>query len=209
MPQWQSLPPTDLGRSGYRLLRTPPANPLIGYVLSQNLTGCRTHFVGNRTVPCESPTCDVCENGIAWRWHAYLLVLVDATQETIIFETTAAAAQAFAAYHQRHGTTRGCYFKASRANSKPNGRVLIQCRPADLAKVNLPRELDVQKLLCHIWNIAPNQAEQTEHMTRPPFKNIKVDRTRSEFPQPRTEEPELQLVHPFRHAADGNGEHAP
>lgn len=206
MPVWQNNPPTDLGRSGYRLLRTPPANPMIGYVISQNLTGCRTHFIGNRTVPCESPNCDVCDNGVSWRWHAYLLVLVEATQETIIFETTAAAAQSFAAYHQRHGTTRGCYFKASRANSKPNGRVLIQCRPADLAKVNLPRELDVQKLLCHIWNIAPNQTTTPDHMARPPFRDIKVDRARSELRPADTADPQPARLYHIDAAPGRNGE---
>lgn len=181
MPQFDSTPPTDLGRSGYRLIRTPPAHPLIGHILSDNLVGCRTHFHGQRTIPCEAPNCECCQNGIAWRWHGFVLLIIDATQEVVIFECTARSSQAIAAYHQRYGTTRGAHMKAQRANARPNGRVLIQCKPADLEKVSLPEDLPVEKLLCHIWNIPPNQISTTKNNPRPPFKDAHVDRERPEI----------------------------
>lgn len=182
MPNFSSEPPPDQDRHGFRLLRTPAGAPFRGFVVSENLIGCPTHFVGNRTVPCELPHCEPCENGIGWRWHGYLLVQVEATTELIIFETTAAASTAFAQYHKRHGTTRGCYFQATRVNNKPNGRVLIVTKPADLAKVNLPQPMDLAKLLSHIWNIAPNQTQPAPSQTRPPFISIRTDRDRPELP---------------------------
>ena len=174
MPQFTHLPPSDATQSGLRLLRTPPSHPIAGYVLSENLTGCKTHFTGHRTVPCEAPDCDACINGIPWRWHGYLAVLLENTQETIIFETTAKAASAFAAYYQRYATTRGCHFKASRQNGRANGRVIIQTRPADLAKITLPKPPPVQKLLCHIWNIPETTATLAPQRPRPPFADIKI-----------------------------------
>lgn len=180
MPTFDHSAPTDLGRSGYRLLRTPAASPLTGYVLSDNLVGCKTHFVGNRTIPCESPNCDPCDSGIAWRWHGYLLVILSPSQETVIFEMTAIASAAFADYYKRYGTTRGAAFKAQRVNGRHNGRVLIQAKPADLAKVNLPKAVPLQKLLCHIWNIPPNQVTTPDTKPRPPFQDTRIDRSRTE-----------------------------
>lgn len=180
MPSWTKTPPTDLGRSGYRLIRTPPNHPLTAYVLSDNLVGCKTHFVGNRTIPCEHPDCEPCNSGVAWRWHGYLAVLIATTQEIVIFECTARASQTFAAYFQRYGTTRGCQFKAERLNARHNGRVLIQARPADLAKINLPKSPPVEKLLCHIWNISEQQVSTEDIQRRPPFRNASVDRSNPE-----------------------------
>jgi len=182
MPLWQNQPPADKGRSGYRLLRTPTAHALTAYVLSDNLVGCNTHYVGNRTIPCETPNCDSCNNSVPWRWHGYLAILIQATQEVAIFECTARAAETFAAYFQRYSTTRGALFKAQRLNGRANGRVLIQAKPADLAKVNLPKCPPVEKLLCHIWNIPEAQVSASDNRPRPPFKNAQVDRTKEELP---------------------------
>ena len=180
MPRFDSAPPTDLGRSGFRLIRTPTAHALTAHVICDNLIGCRTHFVGNRTIPCEAPDCETCNSGIGWRWHGYLAIVIAATQEVAIFECTARSAAAFADYFKRYGTTRGCYFKAQRLNGRSNGRVLIQCKPADLAKINLPEPPEVQKCLCHIWNIPQQQVETTAHATRPPFKSVAIDRNKPE-----------------------------
>lgn len=210
MPKWQNDPPTDHSQSGYRLVRTPAAHALLAHVLCEDLVGCPTHFVGNRTIPCEAPNCESCSAGISWRWHGYLAVLLDATQEIAIFECTARAAEAFKQYHQRYGTLRGCHFKAMRHNARQNGRVLIQAKPGDLAKITLPKPPDVRKLLCHIWNIAPKQVEVPDAQTRPPFKNIKVDRDQPELPPARMVDKATheQLAAASKEVAAGNGDDA-
>lgn len=176
MPAFNHEPPADHDHSGYRLIRTPPAHALLAHVISDNLVGCNTHFVNNRTVPCEAPDCDPCQSGIGWRWHGYLLILLDATQEVAIFETTARASAAFAAHHQNYGSLRGAHFKAGRVNARPNGRVLIQVKPGDLQRVKLPPEQPVEKLLCHIWNIPPVTVEKQAVKPRMPFDHTRVDR---------------------------------
>lgn len=182
MPRFDTSPPVENHHSGYRLIRTPASHPLLAHVLSDNLIGCRTHYVANRTIPCETPHCEHCEAGIGWRWHGYLAVILDSTQEIVLFECTARAAEAFAAYYQRHTTTRGCHFKAVRYKSRHNGRVLIQAKPGDLAKINLPPAPSVEKLLCHIWNIPPSTTRTTDHKPRNPHENLEV--TSDQAPQP-------------------------
>ena len=181
MLTFDNRPPADDSGPGYRLIRTPPAHPLIAHVLSDNLIGCRTHYYNNRTVPCETPECEACASKIGWRWHGYLAILIDATRETAIFECTARASTAFADYYQLHRTTRGCHFKAVRLHQRTNGRVVIQCQPADPAKINLPAAPDLPTHLSHIWNIAPNQVTKPAQKPRAPFDNLSVDRSRAEL----------------------------
>lgn len=204
MPTFDSQPPKDLGRSGYRLIRTPAAHPLVGHVLSEKLVGCNTHFVGNRTIPCEPPNCDACDSGVPWRWHGYLAIVIEPTKEIAIFECTARAAECFAAYFQRYGTTRGAHFKAQRLNARSNGRVLIQAKPADLAAIHLPPPLKVEKLLCHIWNVPETQTELPARTARPPFQNVRVDRTQPEI-IPFTDEPKRFTAAPGTAAAQPPG----
>lgn len=181
MPQYSHEPPPERQRHSFRLIRTPAGKPYRGFVISERLIGCPTHYVANRTVPCEPENCEPCQSGLAWRWHGYLLVTDERTSEVVIFEMTAAASDEFTKYYKRFGTLRGCHFQAERLNGKPNGRVLIQCKPADLAKIQLPKELDLRKLLAHIWNIAPNQVIRPESDHRPPAETIQIDRARPEI----------------------------
>lgn len=184
MPQFSSEPPQDEQRSGLRLIRTPAAAPIHGYVISNELSGCPTHFANNRTQPCETPNCPFCESGIGWRWHGYFLALIHATQETVIFEITAYTSDAFKDYFKRYGSLRGAAFKCARANGKSNGRVLAQLKPADLTRVDLPRDRNIRKLLCHIWNVPYAQLPPTTHQSRPPATDLRVDRSLPEITTP-------------------------
>jgi len=80
--------------------------------------------------------------------------VADKSNEHVLFEVTAQASEQFTEYHKRHSTLLGCQFRAERAGGKSNGRVLIRTKPADLAKVNLPKPPDIVKALSHIWNIS-------------------------------------------------------
>lgn len=208
MPNWNNQPPKDANRSGYRLIRTPTSRPLVGHVINKQLSGCPTHYVNNRTVPCDRDKCEACANGVPWRWHAYLLVQIVATQETVIFECTAISSASFTHYFERFGTLRGCHFMAQRSNNKNNGRVLIQTKPGDLSRIELPDDQDVRKLLCHIWNISENQIDETPRTSRPPARDITVDHTLPEI-EPRPPiltEDDRAFVHQHARPRNGNGE---
>ena len=181
MPQFSQQPPKETHQHSFRLIRTPASPPFKGFVISDKLVGCPTHYVGNRTVPCEQNECEPCENGIGWRWHGYLLVMVQASAEIVIYEMTATAAEKFTEYYQRHDTLRGCHFQASRVNNRPNGRVLVIAKPADLNQIHLPKDIDVKKLLSHIWNIAPSQVTRAPRHERLPAETIRIDRSTPEL----------------------------
>ncbi len=205
MPTFNTRPPTESQSSGYRLLRTPTNHALQALVLSDNILGCNTHFVGNRTIPCENPNCEPCASGISWRWHGYLLVMLDGTHEKAIFEMTARASTGFQEYFQRHTTLRGCKFKASRLNQRNNGRILIQLKQADLTNITLPDALPLEKLLCHIWNIPENQSNASGPKKRPPFDNARIDRSRAELPAERSEPSIIELAAVRAMKESGNG----
>lgn len=153
MPRFDPAPPEGARQSGLRLIRTPAARPIVLICTSHRITGCATHWYSQRTVPCEAPGCPACDEGFPWRWHAYLSALHPVTLEHLILELTARAVDPLQAYETAHGTLRGCQFEAARVNQKPNGRVLIRTRPADLAKIRLPEPPNIERLLCHIWGL--------------------------------------------------------
>ncbi len=207
MPTFTHTLPSDSEHEGYRLVRTPTLSKLTAHVVSDRLTGCFTHFTNNRTIPCERPNCKSCDSGITSRWHAYLLILLDATQELVIFEITKRAAAAFDAYHQHHSTLRGCHFAASRLHHKPNGRVMIQTKTGDMSRINLPQEKDLEKLLCHIWNIPPLQTDVKLATPADPIDRIHVDRTKQELHASRDSAPPIaQAIALTQQTANGNGE---
>ncbi len=125
------------------------------------MVGCPTHFFHGRTLPCQQPDCPACDEGTAWRWHGYVTCLNVKTNEHQLFEMTAQASEEFRAYHERHGTLRGCQFMATRAGGRTNGRVNIRTKPIDLKTMKLPAAPNLIKCLCHLWNIdTPNVKAQ-------------------------------------------------
>jgi len=157
MPTWSNAVPSDPRGHGLPLVRTPAARSLQAIVTSPDLIGCNTHFWGGHTVPCEHPKCDACQNGIAYRWHAYLSAYNPDDQLHFVFEMTAQAAQTFAAYRDEHNTLRGCLFEAYRWKHARNGRVIIKCTPSALHPAVLPVAPDLANVMSIIWRLpAPN-----------------------------------------------------
>lgn len=153
MPRWSNEPPPNPRGPSLRLIRTPAAGKLTAIVTCDDLIGCNTHYWRNRTVPCEAPACDACDQGYSWRWHAYLTCLALDTNEHVILELTATAADPLFLYRETYKTLRGCMIQASRPSSTRNGRIELRTKPANQAQITLPREIDVPAALCHIWSI--------------------------------------------------------
>lgn len=154
MPNWTNVAPESDPHLSMRLIRTPTGKPLVACVTSYQIAGCHTHFIQNRTVPCEeTDACPHCKKGHTSRWHAWLGAMLYDGLEHFIFECPKEASKTFTAYESTHGTLRGCAFKAFRANARPNGKVIIHCHPADVRKLHLPDAPNVREILCHIWNI--------------------------------------------------------
>jgi len=106
MPTFSNRPPPEGHRPGIALVRTPANRPLVAIVTSDDLVGTPTHYHRNRTTPCEGDGCPVCAEGYSWKWHGYLSCIDQATQEHVMFEMTAQAADPFRAYHKQYNTLR-------------------------------------------------------------------------------------------------------
>ena len=174
MPKWTSEPPTDREPYAYRILRTPADKPLTGIITCTDIVGLNTHYVHNRTVPCEGiGACPWCDDGHSYRWHAYVSALIQPGLEHALFESTAAASETLRNYLAMYDTVRGCYFRGHRPSKRANGRVVIECRPTDPAKTRLPDPPDVKRILCHIWSVQYTKAAD-DLRTRYPAKDLHV-----------------------------------
>lgn len=163
MPNYtRNIPDAPSGPS-LPIRRTPAYSPLVAIITTDDLIGTYTHYYKGRTVPCESPDCEPCQNGMPYRWHAYVAAWETKTGLHFIFEVTAAGAEPFIDYRDHHGTLRGCLFSARRLKQQPNGRVLIQTKPADLREIRLPKSPDMSKCLSILWSLSETRTQPVQH----------------------------------------------
>lgn len=138
--------------------------------------GVTTHGAGKHKILCDGPACEACHDGLPYRWHAYQSAYVTSTSLHCIFECTAQAAEHFTDYREAHSSLRGCHFEARRYNSRPNGRILVRCTPANLTGIILPKPPDLVKCLAILWGFpAPhvqpgkiNPEKKTRNVTHKP-----------------------------------------
>lgn len=151
--EYTNAPPVDAIGFNYPLMRCPSRGQLVAIVTSPDLLGCKTHFWGGRTVPCESLECKACHDAVPWRWHSYLSAFLPSKGLHFIFESTARATENFIAYRKANNGLRGCLFQATRATERSNSRVLIVTKTADLTSIQLPEAPEIRSVLATIWNM--------------------------------------------------------
>lgn len=175
MPNWSTDIPKDPRGVALPLRRTPTSSALIAVVTSEDLLGCDTHFYGGHTVPCSAPDCKACRDGLPFRWHAYFAAQDQKTRLHFIFECTAQAAEPFKQHRDAHRTLRGCLFEAKRWHSRPNGRVIIRTRQADLTNLSLPIAPDVRKCMAIVWQLPNDAAEIAGQIKDAPRLRVNQD----------------------------------
>jgi len=153
MPTYTNAIPTQPRGPALPIRRAPASGHLAAIITSDDLIGTNTHYYKGRTMPCEAPECDACSHGVPYRWHSYCAAWEPKTALHFIFETTATAAEAFIEYRDHHKTLRGCFFSAKRWQQRPNGRILIQTKPADLTEYRLPTGPDLTRCLAILWSL--------------------------------------------------------
>lgn len=174
MTFWQPLPPAQDDAVPYRLVRVAADKPLKGIITCPDIVGAPTHFARNRTQPCPgTDTCDLCADGFAWRWHAYVSLLVNPGYEHVILELTAAGSQTLRNYNELNSGVLGAEILAHRPSKKHNGRVVCQCRRIDLQGILLPPPPCIEKILCHIWGVQ-YVAPKNNWRIRPGSKDIQL-----------------------------------
>ncbi len=161
MPNFSNAPPAPDSERALPLKRTPAMGRIRAVITSTDLIGCNTHFYGGHTVPCEAPDCEPCQKGIPWRWHGYVSALQAGSHLHFIFEFTAQAGDTFRTYFELNQTLRGCIFDGERMHHRPNGRVILQVKPGDLATLNLPKAPDLEACMRIIWHCPSKPAVQS------------------------------------------------
>ena len=159
MLNWSTTVPAEPRGPALPIRRTPARGALTAIVTSPDLIGCYTHFWHGSTAPCLADGCPACLENMPYRWHAYMTAAKTDDNLHFIFECTALAARHFTDYRDKFGTLRGCIFEAKRWNSKPNSRILIRCKPADLQERLLPTAPDVRKCMAIIWSLPTDQVK--------------------------------------------------
>lgn len=186
MPQWSPEPPRETDEYAHRIVRTPATSDFKAIITCQNAIGCPTHFLNNRTTPCEGkPDCEACNIGHSARWHGWVSCLHTRTLEHCLFEFTAPSCDVLKNYLNQNGTLRGCGITASRPSKKQNGRVLITTQPVDQGKWRLPDEPNIMRILCHIWGVPYLSIHKA------PDKRAPAPRYRHRPKQRRREEPSM------------------
>lgn len=178
MIDWSNQVPENSKGNALPIRRTPAGKPMEAIVTSFDLIGCFTHFWKGSTHPCQGEKCEACAEGQPYRWHAYMTAVDFFTNLHMIFECTAISAEFFTAFRERYASLRGCHFKATRWNSRPNGRILITTRMANLDERTLPEPPDLKKAMAILWSL-PADDVQTPYFDRqtkmpiisPPQKN--------------------------------------
>jgi len=154
MPQFSNELPTSPQRFALPILRTPASKPLDAIITSPDMIVCPTHFVHNRTIPCEGVNdCPHCAEGHSFRFHAYVSCLVLEGLQHCIFEMTKRAAEQFKPYRDIYSTLRACHFIAWRPSKRFNARIVIKCKRHDELEKPIPDPPDIKRILCHLWNV--------------------------------------------------------
>lgn len=186
MPTYTNQPPKPDKGPALPIRRTPAYKPLIAISTAEDILGTYTHYYQGRTTPCEAPNCPACNDGIPFRWHAYLTAIDTDTGLHFIFECTAQAAEAFTTYRSAHGTIRGCQFKATRMHAKPNARIIIQTKPADLTERNLPQAPDLCAALAILWQLHKAAVQKTNNHPEKNHPQLNIHTPHEQTDQPPT-----------------------
>ena len=153
MPEWSQNAPTVPTAFTFRLIRVPANKPIRCVILSPHPIGCRTHFFKGHTMPCEEEKCEACQQGIYWRWHAYLPCLCLPAGEKIVLELTAQAFEQLSPALSEYRTLRGIEILAERPSRRPNGRIRIAYAPGLRPESSMPEAPDVALTMQHIWGL--------------------------------------------------------
>lgn len=162
MPNYSNVPPDNAKGVALPILRTPASGKIRAIVTSDDLIGTNTHFWGGHTVPCSPPTCEACQKGVPYRWHAYLSAFAAQKNIHFLYECTATAAEVLVAYRVANDQLRGCIFEAYRWRGTRNGRIMLRCEPSPDRQTQLPPPPDLEAVLAILWQLPKDQVQKSK-----------------------------------------------
>lgn len=150
--EWTRRPEDQVFSSRYRMARTPTKGALQLVILSHDVLGTKTHYK-NRTRPCIGLECEYCMAGERPRWHGYIIGICLRTNERLIVELPAGAAQRVSEWFDQHRTLKGSRVQLKRATEKANGRVIVSMLPPASGQGDLEKCPDIVPIMERMWEI--------------------------------------------------------
>lgn len=157
MPTWTSKAPDPRDFANIRLVRVPATAAITGIVTSHTYLGCYTHWDSYRTQPCGEESCKLCKEGQPRRWQCYFSIMGQASRRQIVVQLTPLAAQSLDEAIERYGSLRGLLINLTRANRRPNSRIIVETRALPMPDPNLPEGVDIKRYMELIWQSTDNQ----------------------------------------------------
>lgn len=161
-PQWalSPLPPDSEGLM-IEILSPGAGQEVRAVILSDQITGLITHFIGGRTRPCtgDPATCEGCQYQAAKRWKGYLPCWSQGVGRYVLAELTTQAVRDCKELNTVNPLIRGKYLVLARPGKKPNGRVHAAVREIYTEPKKLPPAFDVIEALARIFE-APDRPKR-------------------------------------------------
>lgn len=151
--KWMTGPGETNAGENLRIVRAPSTGRLKVMILSHQVTGTYTHYQNGRTQPCMGQSCKGCESALPTRWHGWLIVLNESTDEKQILEVTEGPGETLAAFFSEHRTLRGLRIMMSRPSGKVNGRVHLLRGDQITNHAELQKCPELQRVLLKIWGL--------------------------------------------------------
>lgn len=150
--RWTNVPPEGT-EAKPDILSPKPGQTLDLVILSDSVLGVETHYLGERTRPCEGDeeSCLGCRAHLQTRWKGYLVVWIGNGKPQAIAELTTEAYRRCPPLQNPKVSLRGHKLRLTRAAGKPNGRVRAELGEFMLGWENAPLPLDLECALYRIW----------------------------------------------------------
>jgi hypothetical protein len=150
---WSRRPPEGEAKRNYRITRAPAKGVLTLTILSHDLVGCYTHYVGGRTRMCPGNGCEVCAANTRPRWHGYLAAVDEAKGDRVIVELPATIADSVGKIFDQARTLKGTRLMLSRTSNRPNARVTAKYSAPISAEAEYPAVADIRPILERMWEV--------------------------------------------------------
>lgn len=148
---WTATPPKNGHQTHLELVRVPAKLMLAGFITTNDLLGCLTHWNGRRTVPCQGLDCDDETHKRPTRWHAYTGLWIDKTNEHVILELPSGAAEKLQAAKNGRPSIRGLQIQCFRPKHEAHAAVTVRLIDSPAIPKNLPEEPDLRTMLTSMW----------------------------------------------------------
>lgn len=152
---WAGIPSAEEIRPMLLIVPAPSEGQVELVLLSRQLVGVWTHWIGGRTTPCTSPHNCPCEGfEIPRRWKGYLGAYLMPAGQVVLAEITWHAANKgrLHAIERHPGDLRGLTARMRRHRRASGGGCVIEILDRDrYPDARLPAEPDVKAELQRIW----------------------------------------------------------